>query len=250
LSAADLNNLCRCFPDFDSALLADVVTAVGLKAYNGSSTLYSSTFGSASQRLQRYIADIHKGILIILVSGECHALLTCHCGCVSEACHHAAANARAACRAVLHHNNKALCPVQQGQQFSAASLLMEAFIATQCSCLPLQSVSEDAHVASLRQTNLYHTHSRLLAICQQSCQELSIDMSCPSWHTTGPQETYLWRSCKCRPGCWHVPVSDLDGAAALCCWPYGMGRRPVSQHLLRSMYNACLPQGVFTVHSV
>jgi len=73
LSAADLNNLCRCFPDFDSALLADVVTAVGLKAYNGSSTLYSSTFGSASQRLQRYIADIHKGILIILVSGMCPA---------------------------------------------------------------------------------------------------------------------------------------------------------------------------------
>ena len=106
ISAADTNNMCRCFPDFDSALLADVVTAVGLKAYNGSSTLYSSTFGSASQRLQRYIADIHKGILIILVSGECHALLTCHCGCVSEACHHAATTAHAACRAVLC-NNKA-----------------------------------------------------------------------------------------------------------------------------------------------
>ncbi len=73
ISAADTNNMCRCFPDFDSALLADVVTAVGLKAYNGSSTLYSSTFGSASQRLQRYIADIHKGILIILVSGKCPA---------------------------------------------------------------------------------------------------------------------------------------------------------------------------------
>ena len=73
LPAADLINTCRCFPNFDSALLADVVTAVGLKAHNGSSTLYSSTFGSASQRLQRYIADIHKGILIILVSGMCPA---------------------------------------------------------------------------------------------------------------------------------------------------------------------------------
>jgi len=50
-------------------LLADVVTAVGLKNYTGDESLYSSTFSSASQRLQRYIADIHKGILIILVSG-------------------------------------------------------------------------------------------------------------------------------------------------------------------------------------
>ncbi|DBA72774.1 hypothetical protein WJX79_010106 [Trebouxia sp. C0005] len=64
-----VDHLNRCFPNFDSALLADVVTAAGLQAYNGSATLYSSTFASASQRLQRYIADIHKGILIILVAG-------------------------------------------------------------------------------------------------------------------------------------------------------------------------------------
>ncbi len=40
-------------------------------------------------------------------------------------------------------------PVQQGQEFSAASPLMGVSSATQCSCLPLQSVSEDAHVDSL-----------------------------------------------------------------------------------------------------
>jgi len=182
-SAADLNNMCRCFPNFDSALLGDVVTAVGLQAYNGSSTLYSSTFGSASQRLQRYIADIHKGILIILVSGECHALLTCYCGCVSEACHHAAANARAACRAVLHHNNKALCPVQQGQQFSAASLLMEAFIATQCSCLPLQSVSEDAHVASLPLVSRIASDRQTCIILIQDCW-LSVNKVAKSYQMT------------------------------------------------------------------
>jgi len=155
------------------------------------------------------------------------------------------------------HATVAVClrPVTMQQQMPVQRaelcyITMQLFAIAKCvrRCPCCQPPISKPH--SLRQTNLYHTHSRLLAICQQSCQELSNDMSCPSWHTTGPQETYLWRSCKCRPGCWHVPVSDLDGAAALCCWPYGMGRRPVSQHLLCSMYNACLPQGVFTVHSV
>ena len=47
------------------------MTVLGLDAYNYSSeaSLYSKSFGSSGQRLQRYIADIHKGILIILVSG-------------------------------------------------------------------------------------------------------------------------------------------------------------------------------------
>lgn len=59
----------RCFPAFDSALLSEVVTVLGLDSYSYSSSLYSKSFGSSGQRLQRYIADIHKGILIILVSG-------------------------------------------------------------------------------------------------------------------------------------------------------------------------------------
>ena len=48
-----------------------MVTVLGLDAYDYSSeaSLYSKSFGTSGQRLQRYIADIHKGILIILVSG-------------------------------------------------------------------------------------------------------------------------------------------------------------------------------------
>lgn len=69
---------CRCFPAFDSATLSEVVTVLGLRNYSSSSaaSLYSKSFGSSGQRLQRYIADIHKGILIILVSGLLlHSLL-------------------------------------------------------------------------------------------------------------------------------------------------------------------------------
>ena len=52
-------------------MLSEVVTVLGLDAYNYSSeaSLYAKSFGSSGQQLQRYIADIHKGILIILVSG-------------------------------------------------------------------------------------------------------------------------------------------------------------------------------------
>lgn len=87
---------CRCFPAFDSATLSEVVTVLGLRNYSSSSaaSLYSKSFGSSGQRLQRYIADIHKGILIILVSG---LLLRS-----SAAMHHVSYHAMP-CHTIPHH---------------------------------------------------------------------------------------------------------------------------------------------------
>ncbi|KAL3136905.1 hypothetical protein ABBQ32_006513 [Trebouxia sp. C0010 RCD-2024] len=66
---ATVDHLNRCFPSFEPALLSQVATSSGLAVYKSNSSLFSSSFSSAGDRLQRYIADIHKGILIILVSG-------------------------------------------------------------------------------------------------------------------------------------------------------------------------------------
>ena len=77
----------RCFPAFEPGLLNEVVSSAGLAPYNTSTSLFSGSFSSASERLQRYIADIHKGILIILVSGSIlHQCCFCRVPCCGLIC--------------------------------------------------------------------------------------------------------------------------------------------------------------------
>ena len=62
---------CRCFPTFDDALTADIISSVTGRSANVSSarSTFASTFNKPGARLQRYIADIYKGILIIVAAG-------------------------------------------------------------------------------------------------------------------------------------------------------------------------------------
>ena len=66
-----LPDACRCFPSFDDALTADIISSVTGRSANVSSarSTFASTFNKPGARLQRYIADIYKGILIIVAAG-------------------------------------------------------------------------------------------------------------------------------------------------------------------------------------
>ena len=66
-----LPGACRCFPSFDDALTADIISSVTGRSANVSSarSTFASTFNKPGARLQRYIADIYKGILIIVAAG-------------------------------------------------------------------------------------------------------------------------------------------------------------------------------------
>ena len=69
---------CRCFPSFDNALTADIINSVTGGSANVSSarSTFASTFNKPGARLQRYIADIYKGILIVVAAGgSCHGQL-------------------------------------------------------------------------------------------------------------------------------------------------------------------------------
>lgn len=63
----------RCLPKFSSDVLAQLVSAsdTSQKILSSNSTLPLSKYlNMSAQRLQRYIADIQKGFVIIVVAGK------------------------------------------------------------------------------------------------------------------------------------------------------------------------------------
>lgn len=61
----------RCFPKFNATLLAHTLSIGGDSSVDFSSKVSSlkDNFGGSGERLQRYVGDISKGWLIIVVSG-------------------------------------------------------------------------------------------------------------------------------------------------------------------------------------
>ncbi len=93
-------------------------------------------------------------------------LVTWRCGCVSEACHHAATTAHAACRAVLHNS---MATTSSAAESGVLSSMMRVPSATQCSCLPLPSVSRYAHVDSLPLVSRIASDRQTCIILIQDC---------------------------------------------------------------------------------
>ena len=65
----------RCFPKFDADLRQNLTGELGSSLTSSTFSAVKEEFGGTGERVQRYVADITKGWLIIFVGGLCTAVL-------------------------------------------------------------------------------------------------------------------------------------------------------------------------------